>query len=210
MSEPTTDDTETLDVSALARLREPFPPDAIHQLPRAGTQLDYVGHAQVTDRLLAVDPLWTWEPFALDAFGLPMIERDNGRAVMWLRLTVCGHTRPGVGIVTPGDKPEVEKELISDGLRNAAMRFGVALDLWAKGHLESESIAHIPAWQGLGYESSEAFEDARDVLKDHAAGLDDAEKESLRAAHPWPFGPDVLPKALALIEEIVHDRKEQG
>jgi hypothetical protein len=54
-----------------AALRAPFPPSAIGKLPRAGIQLDYVGHAAVCDRLLEVDPEWTWEPFALAADGTP-------------------------------------------------------------------------------------------------------------------------------------------
>jgi hypothetical protein len=31
--------------------------------------LDYVGHAAITDRLLEVDPCWSWEPMALNEFG---------------------------------------------------------------------------------------------------------------------------------------------
>ena len=45
--------------------------------------------------------------------------------------TVCGVTRIGVG------DGKSMKELIGDAIRNAAMRFGVALDLWSKEELES-------------------------------------------------------------------------
>jgi len=48
--------------------------------------------------------------------------------------TVLGITR--LGSVTAGAF-EPEQQLISDSLRNAAMRFGIALDLWARGELES-------------------------------------------------------------------------
>lgn len=106
------------------KLRAPFPPEQLGKLPKGGVQLDYVGHADVTDRLLSVDPAWTWEPMALDAAGLPALD---GFGNLWIRLTVCGVTRPGVG------DGKSMKECISDALRNAAMRFGVALDLWAKG-----------------------------------------------------------------------------
>lgn len=116
------------------QLRAPFPPETIGHVPRAGVQLAYVGHAAVTDRLLAVDPDWTWEPVAHDDDGLPLIHQRGKDAVLWIRLTVCGVTRFGVGICQAGAF-ELEKQLISDAVRNAAMRFGVALDLWAKEDL---------------------------------------------------------------------------
>jgi hypothetical protein len=88
--------------------------------------LDFCGHAAVTDRLLAADPNWSWEPFAVDEVGLPAYQ--NG--ALWIRLTVCGVTRIGVG-----DGPD-PKQRIGDAIRNAAMRFGVALDLWSRQELE--------------------------------------------------------------------------
>lgn len=120
-------------------LRRPFPDSLVGKLPRAGIQLDYVGHGAVTDRLLEVDPLWTWEPVAFDDAGLPLMERDeNGNPIsLWIRLTVKGVTRFGVG-TCPGNQRDAEKVLIGDAIRNAAMRFGVALDLWIKGHAEDD------------------------------------------------------------------------
>jgi hypothetical protein len=114
-------------------LRKPFPAASIGKLPKGGTQLDYVGHAATTDRLLAVDPCWTWEPFAVDANGLPALDQ---RGNLWIRLTVCGVTRIGVG------DGKSAKEVVGDAIRNAAMRFGVALDLWSKEELEQ---GHLPA-----------------------------------------------------------------
>jgi hypothetical protein len=124
-----------MDEQQQAKLREPFPPEQVGQLPKGGTTLNYVGHGAVTDRLLAVDPTWNWEPLALDERGLPLFERDaDGYPVgFWIRLTV---SRLGYGSVGP-KKADPEKELIGDALRNSAMRFGVALDLWVKGHDES-------------------------------------------------------------------------
>lgn len=147
----------TMTTEQAAALRQPFPPEVIGKLPRstcracsdsqrkrcdqhgwvsrcdqchgshssATMHLDYVGHAATTDRLLAVDPGWTWEPFALDAQGLPAVAGGN----LWIRLTVCGVTRIGVG------DGKSAKECIGDAIRNAAMRFGVALDLWSKEDL---------------------------------------------------------------------------
>jgi hypothetical protein len=109
-------------------LRKAFPKGTVGQIPKGGRMLDYVGHAAVTDRLLEVDPQWNWEPFAVDEYGLPKLDAKGN---LWIKLTVLGVTRPGVG-----DGPNM-KELVSDALRNAAMRFGVALDLWSKEELES-------------------------------------------------------------------------
>jgi hypothetical protein len=111
-----------------AALRAPFPAEAVGKLPKGGVLLDYVGHAAVTDRLLQIDPEWSWEPFAVDANGLPLPDSAGN---LWIRLTVCGVTRIGVGDGTSA------KVAIGDALRNAAMRFGVALDLWAKEDLQS-------------------------------------------------------------------------
>lgn len=117
-----------MDTDKLAELRKAFPREVVGKLPKGGVQLDFVGHAAVTDRLLSVDPAWSWEPMALTPEGLPQVDRSGN---LWIRLTVCGVTRIGVG------DGKSAKELIGDALRNAAMRFGVALDLWSKDELES-------------------------------------------------------------------------
>ncbi|HET6916183.1 MAG TPA: hypothetical protein VFH56_08850 [Acidimicrobiales bacterium] len=124
-----------MDAQQAAELRKPFPRSAIGKLPKGGTQLDYVGHAATTDRLLSVDPEWTWEPVAFGPDGLPAFTTGASKG-LWIKLTVCGVTRYGFG-----DGNSV-KECIGDAIRNAAMRFGVALDLWSKEELEQ---AHGPA-----------------------------------------------------------------
>lgn len=96
--------------------------------------LDYVGHAALTDRLLDADPLWNWEPVAVDEFGAPKLDQNGG---MWIRLTVCNQTRLGYGDADGKKGGNAVKELIGDALRNAAMRFGAALDLWHKGDLHA-------------------------------------------------------------------------
>lgn len=115
-------------------LRAAFPKSAIGKMPKGGVTLDFVGHAATTDRLLAVDPEWSWEPVAYDPRGLPGIDEHGG---LWIRLTVAGVTRLGYGDAGGKKGPNAIKEAIGDAIRNAAMRFGVALDLWAK-----EDIAH--------------------------------------------------------------------
>jgi hypothetical protein len=136
----------------LAKMREPFLPAQISQMcrstkkdnpkgkcPKCGgwhglpaIQLEYVGHAMLTHRMLEVDPLWTWEPLALDAMGYPAIDKDGG---MWIKLTIAGVTRLGYGDAQGKVGGDAMKERIGDALRNAAMRFGAALDLWHKGDL---------------------------------------------------------------------------
>ena len=119
------------DPKQLAKLREPFPPEQIGKLPKGGATLDFVGHGYLTARLLDVDPLWTWEPLAYDSDGLPKFDSQGG---LWIKLTVCGVTRLGYG---DARGPNAVKECIGDALRNAAMRFGAALDLWCKGDLDA-------------------------------------------------------------------------
>jgi hypothetical protein len=123
-----------------AELRKPFPPEHVGKLPRGPIQIDYVGHGATTDRLLEVDPLWNWEPLRFnETDGMPTFGYDDrGNPIsLWIKLTVCGVTRLGVG-TCPSGQADAEKVLIGDALRNAAMRFGVALDLWIKGHAEDD------------------------------------------------------------------------
>lgn len=136
----------------LAKLREPFEPGAIGKLPKPyrkdsqkgkcqecggfhglpAMHLDYVGHAALTDRLLKVDPEWTWEPMTTDQNGLPLFDGWGG---LWIKLTICGVTRLGYGDSQGKSGANAIKEAIGDALRNAGMRFGAALDLWHKGDL---------------------------------------------------------------------------
>jgi hypothetical protein len=146
--------------TGLELLREPFPENQISKLPKPTKRqtdevrqdfkkgircqvcggwhhpqvvhLDYVGHAALTDRLLDCDPMWNWEPVAKDEHGRPLFDENGG---MWINLTVCGVTRLGYGHPDGKRGGDALKEVIGDALRNAAMRFGAALDLWHKGDL---------------------------------------------------------------------------
>lgn len=146
-------------------LRAPFPKNAISKLDRGnGLVLDYVGHAAVTARLLEVDPLWTWEPFATDADGLPRFDHVGG---LWIRLTVLGHTRIGYGDTAGKKGANAVKEAIGDAIRNAAMRFGVALDLWSKDDIRTTVDTKPEATSEQIIEWAEAMmaADSRDALK---------------------------------------------
>lgn len=141
-------------MDGLALLRKPFPAHQISKLPKPykkdspkgkchecggyhglpAVHLDYVGHAALTDRLLDADPAWTWEPVKdAAAIGLPVATGG-----MWIRLTVCGVSRYGFGFADGKSGGDAVKETIGDALRNAAMRFGAALDLWHKGQLHAD------------------------------------------------------------------------
>lgn len=105
-------------------------PSIVQQLPKGGTKLDFVGHADITRILIEIDPYWSWEPCGW-VNGRPAIHVENGIATMWGWLTVHGKEMLGVGSVK-ADKIDLDKELIGDFLRNASMRFGISLNLWTK------------------------------------------------------------------------------
>lgn len=154
-----------MDANTAAKLRAPFPPEAIGKRPQptcracgeapsrvcqqhskakcadcgqfmttAHIHLDYIGHADVTDRFLSVDPDWDWEPMGLDERGLPALDANGG---LWIRLTIAGRPRLGYGDAQGKKGPNAVKEAIGDALRNAGMRFGVGLEMWMKGDRET-------------------------------------------------------------------------
>jgi len=141
----------------LEGLRKPFPEEFVGKLPKPTKKqtdevradfkkgvrcvicggwhhpnvihLDYVGHAALTARLLDIDPEWNWEPLGTNDIGLPVLDKDG---LLWIKLTVCGLTRIGCGDAGNKTGGDAMKERIGDALRNAGMRFGLALDLWHK------------------------------------------------------------------------------
>lgn len=166
-----------------------FPPESIGKLPKPyradspkgqcrecggyhglpAVHLDYVGHAVVTQRLNHVDPNWSWEPMAKDQFGNPVLDPEKN---LWIWLTIGGKTLAAVG-----DGKNM-KERIGDAIRNGAMRFGVALKLWAKEELEEwaqERGENVPA--------VERTPDAPTSLADHvAAATEPSEPPAARSA----------------------------
>lgn len=114
-----------------------------NRITSAHLHLDYVGHAAVTNRLLEVDPVWNWRPATKEELeSLPPIDRAKE---MWLALTVLGVTRWGIGDGSGRGGTDGTKIMIGDALRNAAMRFGVALDLWSKEDLSAKAEAEAEA-----------------------------------------------------------------
>ena len=116
-------------------LRGKMPDNLVSKFPAnagANANKEYAGHAAVTDRLLEVDPEWTWK-FLGD--GTPVFDDVGG---IWIELTVCGVTRIGYGFPERLKGGNAVKEAIGDAIRNAAMRFGVGLEFWFKGDLFAE------------------------------------------------------------------------
>jgi hypothetical protein len=199
-------------MEGLAALRVAFPPTQVGKLPKGGMELDYVGHGAVTHRLLDVDPEWSWEPLAFGADGLPVFTLDaNGNPIaFWIRLTVCGVTRLGCGTCRAGQF-DAEKVLIGDAIRNAAMRFGVALDLWIRGHAEDdEKVSNEDDRSG----PSRAIGWGKDEAKAHvlklADGNADRAKEAWTAIYRTPWTPDALTAAYEAWVEQPKDPAGEG
>lgn len=116
----------------LAVLEEYASPDPkiVGTIPRNGVNLSYVSHSEITRILITIDAGWSWEPIEW-INGRPAIHIENGMATMWGKMTLLGKPMICVGSAR-ADKPEYEKELIGDLLRNGSMRYGIALNLWSK------------------------------------------------------------------------------
>jgi hypothetical protein len=129
------------------RLRAPFPKEQIGRLPATSKRpaLDYVGHAAVTDRLNLVVPDWSYTIDAESAVD----------GSYWIRgtMTIGEVSRPEFG-----DGPD-PKQALGNFIRRAAMRFGVALDLWSREELESSPAAG-PASAGAGVATTEPLMEA--------------------------------------------------
>jgi len=123
-------ETEALLLKAVLEQYATPDPKIVGTIPRNGINLAYVSHAEITRILIEIDPMWNWQPVAWIE-GRPAIHESNGMATMWATLTLLGKSLLGVGSVR-NKKPDFEKELVGDFLRNSAMRFGICLSLWSK------------------------------------------------------------------------------
>jgi hypothetical protein len=118
-------------------------PKIVGKLPKGGIQLDFVGHADTQKALTEIDPTWSMEPVAFDSDGLPAYRVENGMAHMACWMTLLGVRRLGIGSVMH-NKPDLLKELLSDAIRNCAMRHNVYLSLWTKSEWDDVDN-HKPA-----------------------------------------------------------------
>jgi hypothetical protein len=187
--------------TGLELLREPFPAHQVSKLPKPfrkdsqkgkcpecggyhglpAVHLDYVGHAALTARLLECDINWNWEPLATGDDGLPALDNLGG---LWIRLTVCGQTRLGYGDAGGKNGPDAMKERIGDALRNAAMRFGAALDLWSKVELRPSSLTDEQMAEiRLSFEQATTIEDLSKAGAGAAEFADEEQRIELRDAY---------------------------
>lgn len=208
-------------------------------LTTAHLHLFYVGHADLTQRLLDADPYWTWEPLARDtdpeilkaaiASGNPEIVKmvldssppkmeefevvDRGRTHvekgMWMRLILHDDQGQQVTMIGFGDAKgkdwqisapgDVIKEIIGDGLRNAGMRRGAALDLWRRRDREQARQ------ERQQYDPRNAAKDA-DMA---AAGFSDFGEDGKAIGSGQPPTPDPDAEAQAAIEAawVICERK---
>ena len=174
---------EELDTQLLKAVLEQYAipdPKIVGTIPRNGINLAYVSHADITKILIEIDPNWNWQPVAWDN-GRPAIHVENGTATMWATLTLLGKSLLGVGSVR-ADKQDLDKELVGDFLRNASMRFGIALSLWSKQDWsDNTTIVRIP-------------EVKRSIQNHPASQLDDREIKPAEVAEI--FGGAVVTEAV--------------
>src|SRR6185437_3585611 len=121
-----------------------------NNITEAHVDLAYVGHADVTDRLNAVDPWWSWAPahhevdkdvllaaIATNNADIVRMVIDNAPPMrdsnggMWIDLTIHDDdgrpvTKRGYGDCEKKTGPAAVKELVGDCVRVTAIRFGVA------------------------------------------------------------------------------------
>lgn len=139
-------------------------PKIVGTIPRNGINLAYVSHADITKILIEIDASWTWQPVAW-VNGRPAIHVENGTATMWATLTLLGKSMLGVGSVR-ADKQDCDKELVGDFLRNASMRFGIALSLWSKQDWsDNTTITSLPVVQ------AKRAEEAKPSVRNHPANI---------------------------------------
>lgn len=164
--------------------------------------LDYVGHADLTKVLIEIDPYWNWKPLGMRD-GTPIINIDNGVATMWIELTVLGKTIIGVGSCK-ADKEDRSKELIGDALRNAAMRFGIAVNLWSK-HDATINTNGTPKVREIKRTDIDKHPSAR-----AGSGLIKlVEREASKQGDPTKIAAGIIGRKLGSLDEMSPDEARQ-
>ena len=186
-------------------------PKIVGKLPKGGQSLSFVGHADITKMLIEVDSEWTWEPVAFDVNGLPAYRVENGMAHMAGWLTVQGVRRLGIGSVMH-NKPDLLKELVSDFIRNSAMRFGICLSLWTKQEWDDHSpVVATPAPKVAKAEPVGDAPLSQEQIEQFIAACEKAgftpEVVAENAKVNWGKGAIVLSSHLPLLRSAFNDLK---
>lgn len=120
--------------SVIKELRRPFTPAAVKWKvqaefggadPHTALIVGYVDARLVTERLNLVCPGDWYEGDAKNPTLAPFQPVDWSRGAMLCRLTVCGVTRQDIGFGKDA------KALVSDALKRAAVKFGIAVSVYA-------------------------------------------------------------------------------
>jgi hypothetical protein len=192
-------------------------PQTVSQIEKNGVHLDYVGHAEITKILIEIDPEWSWQPVAWEN-GRPATHTQLGKITkrdgtvlefptvsMWGHLTLLGVTRVAVGSVE-AHKADLDKELVSDFLRNAAMRFGIALALWTKGtsNLQQVVNAHRQETHAPAVLAKQPQTAPRQALGSAASNApSEAQLKYLRGLNYEGPAPETRAECTALIKRLV-------
>lgn len=167
------------------------PADMVATIPRGNFKAKYVGHADITRILIESDPHWSWEPVAWETDGTPRIRTEGKRLILWGRLTVLGKSVICCGTCEAA-KPDPEKELIGDLLRNGAMRFGICLSLWSKDEWTAGGDAVEPKRVSSSRAPAPASPPVADLTRRRVdtarARMNDDQKAAIRA---WMASHDI-------------------
>jgi hypothetical protein len=127
--------------SVLARLKQPLPESVVRQrvgwTDRSGREheVDYVEWHVVADILDAVAPDWSHAVRNIVQIG-PLV-------AVTASITISGVTREGIGTGESTDEKGIKKAE-HDALKRAAVKFGVARELYRKDESESASSTITP------------------------------------------------------------------
>jgi hypothetical protein len=199
-----------LDTALLRAVLEQYAvpdPSIVGTINRSGINLAYVSHAEITRILIEIDPNWSWEPIEWQN-GRPAVHTINDMATMWGKLTLLGKSMIGCG-TAKSNKPDLDKELIGDFLRNAAMRFGISLSLWSKQEWDAPqgNVVNLPVRTPEELASSRAEHPSAQSIAKVVSQLEDAfggELVESRPANVRPIrsGGDATDKQKGLITKL--------
>jgi hypothetical protein len=166
----------------------------------AHLHVDFVGHAHITERLLDVDPEWNWEPMGLDSNGLPLLDEYGG---LWIRLTVDGLTRVGYGDADGRKGGDATKAAISDAIKVAAMRFGVALDLWKKEGADAPETVAKPRSEEATVTPAQRAGQLRGLIATIGKQDDKTIDDIAAEFREWSSGKEINTASVAVLSEYL-------